>query len=147
MDWVIVKDTWNHKPIGAVGFVGDEVAVVTAFYHDKDANEDGKVSFKEKIFSFGPMGGRAVTKVANHAYANPDILMRDPSFGQLRGRITTKFATGLLAEGVYRVYFSQAIGRVSGAVASQFASGAVQSFVIKKGLETAVKKAYQSAVQ
>ncbi len=146
IEWMIVKNSWTKKPIGAVGFVGDRLAVITAFFEDKDADQDGKVSLGERVFAFGSMKGRAVAEVANHAYADPNILMRDASLYGLRGQLTVQFAAGLLAEGIYKAYFSMGIGKVAGALAGMITSNAVKSFVIKKGLEKAVEKAYRESL-
>ncbi|MGL4237986.1 hypothetical protein [Tabrizicola sp.] len=146
IEWMIVKNSWTKKPIGAVGFVDGKLAIVTAFFEDKDADQDGKVSLGEKVFSFGNMKGRAVAEVANHAYADRDIMMRDASIYQLRGQLTVQFAAGLLAEGIYKAYFSMGVGKVAGAIAGAIAKDAVKSFVIKKGLEKAVEKAYRESL-
>lgn len=146
MDWKIVKNSWTQKPIGAVGFVGNEVALLASFYEDKDFNEDGNVDLSERFLMMFSMRGRAAASVATHAYADPEILMRDPSFGQMRGRAVTNFAAGLVAEGVYKVYFSRGVASAAGAVANQITQNAVKSFRIKKGLEAAVKRAYEAGV-
>ncbi len=146
IDWMLVKNSWTNKPIGAVGFIDDQLAIITAFYEDKDANQDGKISLTEKVFAFGNMKGKAVAEVVNHAYANPDILMRDASLNGLRGQLTVQFASGLLAEGVYRAYFSLGVGKLAGAIGAAVASNAVKSFVIKKGLEKAVESAYRQSM-
>lgn len=146
IEWMLVKNSWTKKPIGAVGFVDGKLAVITAFFEDKDADQDGKVSLGEKVFAFGNMKGKAIAEVANHAYADPDILMRDASLYNLRGQLTVQFAAGLLAEGIYKTYFSMGVGKVAGALAGALASNAVKSFVIKKGLEKAVEKAYRESL-
>jgi hypothetical protein len=146
MDWMLVKDSWTNKPIGAVGFVGNSLAVIVAFYADKDADKDGKVEFHEKLFSFGSMKGKAVAEVANHAYADPDILMRDPSLYNLRGQLTVQFASGLLIEGVYKAYFARSVSKLAGVLAGAATTNVVQSFVVKKGLEKAVEKAYRESL-
>lgn len=146
IEWVIVKDSWNRKPIGALGYIDGKVAVVTAFFEDKDANKDGKVGLGERIFSFGGMQGRAVAEVVNQAYADPDILMRDPGITHLRGQLTVQFAAGLLVEGIYKAWFSVGIGRVAGALAGAITSNAVKAFVVKKGMEKAVEAAYRATM-
>lgn len=146
IDWKIVNDSWNGKPIGAVGFIGDEIVTIIAFFEDKDADEDGKVEVHERIFSMFTMQGRAVAKVASHAYADPDILMRDPSIGHWRGKLLTQFASGLLAEGIYKAWFAIGVGQASGAIAQSITANAIKSFVIKKGLEKAVEAAYRKSV-
>ncbi|KJS19612.1 MAG: hypothetical protein VR78_03065 [Hoeflea sp. BRH_c9] len=146
IDWMIVKDSYTAKPIGAVGFIDDKIAVITAFFDDLDANKDGTVQFYERASSLFSRSGGAVAEVASHAYADPDILMRDPSLYNLRGKLLVQFATGLLAEGVYTAYFSRAIGMAAGAIGNQISQNAVKSFVIKKGMETAVKAAFKKAM-
>lgn len=146
IDWMIVKNSWTQKPIGAVGFIDDKLAVITAFFEDKDANQDGKIGLPEKVFAFGNMKGRAVAEVANHAYADPAILMRDASIYLLRGQLTVQFAAGLLAEGIYKTYFSIGVGKVAGAIAGALTTNAVKSFVVKKGLEKAVETAYRKSM-
>lgn len=146
LDWMIVQNSWTKKTIGALGYIGDDLAVITAFYDDKDANADGKLSFSEKYLSMFTMKGRALAEVANHAYADPDILMRDPSLYNLRGQLTVAFASGLVAEGIYKAWFGYSISRLSGAVAGALTQSAVKSFVIKKGLEKAVESAYKASI-
>jgi hypothetical protein len=146
IEWIIVKNSWTKKPIGAIGYIGSDLAVITAFYEDKDANKDGKVGLSERLFSFGSMKGAALAEVANHAYADPQVLMRDPAIYRLRGQLTVQFAAGLVSEGVYRVYFARGIGQLAGAIAGAATSNLVKSFVIKKGLEKAVEKAYHASV-
>ena len=143
IEWMVVQDSWTGKKIGAVGFMGDEIATIVAFYEDKDADEDGKVSKKEKVFQFFSMKGKSLTKVAAHAYANPDILMRDPSIAKWRGDLLTKFARGLWVEGVYKAWFAMGISAVAGGVASGITKSAIKSFVIKKTLEKTVEAAYK----
>lgn len=146
IDWKIVRNSWTNKPIGAVGFIGNELAVITAFYEDKDANQDGSVGIGERVFSMFSMKGRAVAEVASHAYADPDILMRDPSLYNLRGKLLVNFASGLVKEGIYKAWFSVSVGRAAGAIAGLVTQNAVKSFVIKKGLEKAVEAAYKQSV-
>ncbi|MCU0827657.1 MAG: hypothetical protein MUE52_09680 [Tabrizicola sp.] len=146
IEWIIVKNSWTKKPIGALGYIGSELAIITAFFEDKDANKDGKVSLSERIFSFGDMKGAALAEVANHAYADPEVLMRDPAIYRLRGELTVKFAAGLLAEGIYKTYFSMGVGKVAGAIAGAITTNLVKSYVIKTGLEKAVEKAYKESL-
>lgn len=142
IEWKLVKDSWTGEPIGAVGFIDNRIAVITAFHDDKDLNQDGRVSLSERFLSMFSMRGRAVAKVANHAYADPDILMRDPTLYNLRGRLTAQFAAGLVAEGVYKAYFSRSISALSGAAAKRLTGNVVKAFVIRKGMEKAVEDAY-----
>ncbi len=142
IDWIIVKNSYNKKPIGALGFVDNKIAIVTAFFDDKDANQDGSVSMIERFGSLFRMKGRALAEVASHAYADPDLLMRDPGLAGLRGKLLSEFAFGLIAEGVYITYFSAGVRKAAGALAGQISANPIKSFVIRKGMEAAVKKAY-----
>ncbi|MCK9543477.1 MAG: hypothetical protein M0R03_15760 [Novosphingobium sp.] len=146
LEWKIVRDSWNRKPIGAVGFLGDEIATIVAFHDDKDANEDGTVEAHERFLSLFSMKGRAVAKVASHAYADPDILMRDSSISQWRGKLLTAFASGLIVEGIYKSYFAFGISRAAGALAGAVTSNTIKSYVIKKSLEKTVEKAYKASM-
>jgi hypothetical protein len=150
LDWVIVKSGPNDKPIGALGFYGDKVAVVTAFYEDTDANEDGKVSIGEKIVSLiSPLSveGREVASVAMAARNDPDVISRDQSFYTEAARMFVAFATNLTFDGLYAVYFSRAIGQLSSIVAAGAVDGLVKQFVVRKGMESIIKRLYDSAVK
>ena len=146
MDWFLVKDSRSGKAIGALAYLDGKIAVVAAFYHDKDANDDGKISVKERIGSLlFSMKGRQLARVASEAYADPDLLMRDPTLYNLRGRLLVDFATGLIAEGVYTVYFNQAVKKLAGAAAAGLTPSPIKQFVIRKGMQGAVKQAYRAA--
>lgn len=146
MDWMIVNDSWTGQPIGALGYIDDQIAVVTTFFADKDANRDGTVSVGEKMFSFFSLKGKAIAEVLNHAYADPKILMRDTSLRELRGKATVAFATGMIQEGIYKAYFSAQVSQAAAAIAGQMATGAIAQFMIKKGMEAAVQKVYEASI-
>ena len=145
MEWMIVNDSWTKQPIGALGYIDNQIAVVSAFYADKDGNRDGKISWGEK-FSLFSLKGKAITEVLSQACADPEILMRDPGLYELRGKATVEFARGMIQEGVYKVYFSSEVSMAAGAIAAQLATSAVAQFVIKKGMEEAVQKAYEMTI-
>jgi hypothetical protein len=150
LDWVIIKGGLDNKPIGALGFYNDKVAVITAFYDDRDANEDGKVSFGERSVSFIlPFGidGREVTTVAMAARNDPDIISRDQSFYTEAAHMFVASARNLTFDGIYAVYFSRAIGQLSSIIAAGVVDGLVKQFVIRKGMESVVKRLYDSAVK
>ena len=98
IEWIVVRDRNAGKPIGAIGFIGDEIALVTAFYDDKDWDHSGTVELSEKVFSIFSLRGKALTEVACRAYEDPDIAMRDPSLGEWRANLLTKFANGMIIE-------------------------------------------------
>jgi len=145
VDWVVVKNSWSQKPIGALGFVGDEIAIVSAFYEDRDGNQDGKIGIGERIgSSIFTMKGKSVAEVASQAYADPSILMRDPSLGQIRGNLLVSFAAGLITDAIYVVYFNRAVGKLAGVASAGLGLNPIKTFVVKKGMEAAVKQAYRS---
>jgi hypothetical protein len=149
IDWMAVRSGINDKPIGAIGFIDDQIAVIAAFYADEDANKDGTVSWGEWAAAHvSPLSlkGRAVAEVAMAARYDPDILMRDQSIVQISAGIFVDFAVGLIKDAVYAVYFSQAIGKICGGVAGRLADNLVMQYAIRKGMEGRVKSIYNRAV-
>jgi len=49
-------------------------------------------------------------------------------------------------EGAYKAWFSVGVSQAAGAVAGAITQNAIKSFVIKKGMEMAVKEAYMEAM-
>lgn len=148
IDWVIVKRF--KKEIGAVGFINNNVAVIVAFYDDRDGDKDGNVSVGEWLATkLSPISieGKAITEVAMSARYDMDILQRDMSFYSMANKLFLNFAKGLVADAVYKVYFSRAVGKVSGAIAGRASSNLVTQYVIKKSMESSVKSAYKSMTQ
>jgi hypothetical protein len=132
-------------PIGAVGFLGDKVVAVIAYFDDADGNQDGRVSTGEWIASkLSPVSldGRATVEVAMQARAEPDVLERDPSFYQAAGAMLTEFAHGLVLQGVYTVYFAPGVKAIGSAAAKSITHSMVKQFVVRKGFEAAVKSAF-----
>lgn len=146
IEWKIVHDSWTKKPIGAVGFIGDDIAVIAAFYADKDHDKDGKVGLKEHLSSFFSLKNKAIAEVATHAYADPSIAIRDPSIYNLRGKLVSQFGAGMVGEAAFKIYLSTAIKVGVGRLAAELGAGAVKSFVIKNGLEKAVEAVYKRSV-
>ena len=143
MEWVEVYHSFTKKLIGAVGFLDNKIAVIVAFYEDKDWNHDGRLSAKERVFSVFALKGKAIAEVASQAYADPDILERDPSLGELRGKFLTQFATGLIVDAVYISYLSLGVSKLAGVAAAGLAESPIAQFVVKKGMEAAVKDFYR----
>ncbi|MGV6808681.1 MAG: hypothetical protein ACWA5U_02295 [bacterium] len=148
IDWVIVKKF--KKEIGAVGFINNNVAVIVAFYDDRDGDKDGNVSVGEWLATkFSPVSvkGSAIAEVAMAARHDMAILQRDMSFYSMANNIFLKFAKGLVADAVYQIYFSKSVGKISGTIAGRASNNLVTQYVIKKGMESSVKNAYNSMVQ
>lgn len=148
IDWIAVHSHGNRL-IGAVGFLGNTAVAVVAFYDDRDANMDGKVSIGERaIAMLSPisLSGRMVNQVAQQARVNPDIINRDPEFGSIAMNMFVNFARGLVLQGVYTVYFSRGVSMAGSGVAKMITSSMVKQFVIRKGFEVAVAKAFDKAV-
>ena len=149
IDWMIVTG-WRNKELGAVGFQGDTAAVIVAFYEDADGNQDGKVGWGEWTASkLSPLGLKnyAVTQVAMQARADPDIVMRDPELDQMAKQMFVKFAAGLVSDGIYAVYFSRGVSAIAKPIAGRLTTSFVKQFVLRKGMEKAVKSAYDGAMK
>jgi hypothetical protein len=148
MDWIIVRD-FRNREIGALGIIGNKVAVICAFYDDRDADKDGAVGWGEAFAAtFSPIGVKnmAVTEVAMAARTDADVLMRDPSFANEAVQMWLKFASGLIVDGVYAVYFSRAVSGIATPIAGRLVDGTVKQFVVRKGMEAAVKQAYKKTM-
>jgi hypothetical protein len=149
IDWYVVTGS-DGKKIGALGFIGDKVAIIAAFYDDRDGDEDGNVSWGEAVVAFlSPLSlkGRAVTEVAMAARNDIDVISKDPSFYQESARMFIGFAGNLIKDGIYTVYFSQAVSALAGQVAGAVTSSIIKQFVIRKGFEAAVRKVYDAAMK
>lgn len=148
MDWILIKK-FKPEPIGAIGFLGNDAVAIVAFYDDKDGNQDGKVSWGEKIASaLSPISveGKAVTEVAMQARVEMDVIMRDADFPRMAASIFMNFARGLVLDGIYAAYFKRGVSMAGGGVAKIVTSGMVKEFVVKKGFEKAVKEAFEKGV-
>lgn len=148
IDWVVVERF--GKQIGAVGFVGDQASVVVAFYDDYDADKSGKVSWGEwTVGKLSPLSlkGNAVVEVAMQARYDMNIMTRDPSFQTMSANLYLNFAKGLIADGIYAAYFSRGVSAVATPIAGRLAQNMVVQFAIRKGMESTVKKVYDTAVK
>lgn len=148
IEWVPVRK-FGNDPIGAVGFINNKAVVVVAFYDDRDGNQDGRVSTGEWVASkLSPirLDGRAVTEVAMQARVDMEILRRDASFATTAAQMYMNFATGLIKDGIYAAYFRRGVTLSGKGIATHLTSSAVKGFAIRKGYETAVKKAFDAAV-
>lgn len=148
IEWIAIKK-FKAAPIGAIGFLDNKAVTIAAFYDDADGNQDGKVSLAEKIGSklLFDLKGRNIAEVAMQARADPDIILRDASFGQEAMRIYLNFASGLIVQGVYQAYFARGVGMAGNGVAKSITTGMVKQLVVRKGFETAVKKAFMAAAR
>lgn len=147
LEWVSIKNL-GPEPIGAIGFIGNNVVAVIAFYDDKDANQDGKVSLGERVISsLSPISveGRNVTEVAMTARVDRDITRRDASIDQMAKQMHLQFFSGLVMEGFYTVYFARGVKMTGKGVAKLITNNMVKELVIRKGFEAAVKKAFLNA--
>ena len=148
IDWVII-DRFG-KNIGAIGFIGDKAAVVAAFYDDYDANKNGSVSAAEWIIGkISPLSvkGMNVVEVAMQARFEEKVFLRDDTFNTMAMNLFTNFARNLVADGIYAAYFSRGVSTVAGPIAGRIASNVVAQFAIRRGMEAAVKAAYDAAMK
>jgi hypothetical protein len=140
IEWIGITK-FGSNPIGAVGFIGDNIVTIIAFYDDDDGNKDGKVSAGERIAGWlMPTKGLAVVEVAMQARVDPDIMLRDGSIQRIAMNLYLSFARGLIADGIYKAYFAPGIQMVGAQVAGLITSSMVKQFVIRKGFEAAVKE-------
>lgn len=148
MSWIVVEKF--SKDIGAIGFIGDSAVVVVAFYDDYDGNKDGKVSWGEwgagKISPL-KLKGSALVEVAMQGRADPDVIEKDPTFGNVAMNMFLNFARSLIADGIYAVYFSRAVKGLVSPASALITDNIVKQFAIRKGFEAAVKSAYDSAMK
>ena len=109
LDWIAVQDAFDKKKdIGAVGFVGNDIVTIVSFYDAADANRDGEVSWGEWLVSKNPIistDGINITEVCQAAKYDMRILQRDASIIDMANKQFMEFATGLVMDGVYAVYF------------------------------------------
>jgi hypothetical protein len=77
----------------------------------------------------------------------PAIVLRDGGFDTWAKQAFVRFATGLVVDAVYAAYFSHAIRLATGGLASAIGGGLVREYVIRKGMEAAVKSAYDASVR
>lgn len=149
LEWIIITDIADRE-IGAIGFLGDRAAVVASFYDDRDGDMDGRVSWGEAIAStLSPISlkNKAVTTVAMAARYDMRVLERDASFAQEAARMYLHFAAGLVADGIYAAYFARGVSAAAGSVAGRITSSGIKRFALRKGMEAAVKRAYETAVR
>jgi hypothetical protein len=149
IEWIIIEGHGN-KQIGAIGIIGRKVAIVASFYEDYDGNQDGEVSWGEWLAAkLSPIGieNKAVVEVAMAARYDMRVLEKDESFHQEAARMFLQFAAGLVADGIYAAYFSRGVAAIAKPIAGRLTSNMVKQFVIRKGMEKAVKAVYDKTMQ
>jgi len=149
IEWVTIKK-WAPEPIGAIGFIDNDVVAVVAFFDDRDGDKDGDVSlFERAAFMLSPvsMKGGNVVEVAMQARVDMDVVMRDPSFDRMAMQMFVNFAQGLVMDGIYAAYFSRGVSMAGKGVAKMITGNMIKGFVIRKGFESAVKKAFKEATE
>lgn len=149
VDWIIIRG-FDRREIGAIGFLGNQAAVIATFFDSADADQDGEVSvFEEVVYRVSPvdLSKRNVVDVAMAARVNEDVLRRDASFGQAAMRLWINFAQGGVFDGVYAAYFARGIGAVAGPAARRLGAGKVKEFAIRKSMEGAVRELFRDATR
>lgn len=151
IDWVLIDDDFTghgKKTVGAVGFLAGEAVLVVSFFDDNDANYDGKVSWGEwGVAKMSPIGlkNMKVTRVAMIARLDERILERDAGFNEMAMNLYLNFARNAILDGIYAVYMKRGISSAAGSVSSALISNGIKAYVVKKGMESAIKKAYDAA--
>lgn len=147
IEWVVIEGNIDRE-IGAVGFVNRKAVVVVAFYDDRDGNYDGKVGAAEWVVTrFWPVDKMKVNEVAQAARHDPEVLQRDPTFNDQAVEMFLEFATGQLAEGLYKAYFSRGVAGLTKSIAGRITSDTVKQFVIRKGMESTIKAMYDRSMR
>ena len=143
VDWVIIRE--GGKPIGALGLIDDTVAIIQPFFDDRDANQDGDVSIGERItFIMSPVSvrGMAAAHVAMVGRLDERVYLRDPDFDRAAKAMWLSFASGLVAQAAFVAWVQYSLQRATGALAPMLTSNVAGQYVIRKGMESAVKKAW-----
>lgn len=148
-EWIPVhKDGFKGGPIGAIGFIGNDAAVILAFYDDNDGNRDGRVSNLEKVAAMVfpvKLKGGALVEVAMTARGDPDIILRDTGFDLAAKNLYLNFAAGLVIDAVFAVYFKRPVAMAGKGIAARITSSMIKGYVIRKGFEKAAQEAFKAA--
>lgn len=161
ISWMAVKSRSGDKVIGAIAFVGEEPAVILAYYDEADANKDGKVSFAERAASFlSPigLGGTGVMEVlargkdqAIAATANPNGSQmtsgRASNVSAMLGSQITQVGMQMAMDGFFKAYIGTGINVGVGKAGAALEWNMIKGFAVKKGMEAAAKKAFEAATQ
>ena len=143
VDWVIIREA--GKAIGALGLIDDTVSIVAPFFDDRDANQDGDVSVGERItFIMSPISvrGMAAAHVAMVGRLDERVYLRDPDFDRAAKAMWLNFSSGLVAQAAFVAWIGYSLQRATGALAPMITPNVAGQFVIRKGMEAAVKKAW-----
>ena len=136
IEWVAIKK-WKPEPIGAIGFYQGKAVAVTAHREDADLNGDGRISFKEKMFSevWGVQVGitlqSKVAEVAMQGRMEPAIIERDPTFLRTGAMIFANFARARALEGVYTTYFAGGVDLIGGGIVKKITANRVLGMALE----------------
>lgn len=146
IEWIVVNNGVSNRPIGAVGFIDNRLAIIGTFYADRDADYDGKVGVGEYLGSMlFSQDGRALAEVAGEASVTPEILLKDAdAIVELANKTMMSHFVRMTGDAAYNVYFKRGIGALAKPLAAKMVSGAFKQFLVRKGMEAAVKRAYQA---
>lgn len=154
IDWVTIGSAYSSKNIGAIGFVDDTAVVAVSFFEDADWNQDGQINTAERLGSRMPLvktlffrQGRAITEVLMAARGDMDVRLRDTTFNDVAVRGFTDFATSLVFDGLYVVYFSRSVKLGVSEVAKSVTDNVVKQYLVRKGMEKLVKRAYDGSLK
>ncbi|KAG1713772.1 Protein ClpV1 [Nymphon striatum] len=145
----IKRDEWVeiHKgdgtAIGALAILDGKLAAIAAYHEDADWDQDELEAFFQVIGA----KGRSVLAVATQAKSDPDLLINYPSIYNMQGNLTAQYGAAMVVDGIYAVYFSRGVKVMSKGIARTIVSGTVKEFVVQKGLESAVKKAFEASIK
>lgn len=159
IDWMIVKDRAGKKEIGAVGFLGDDPAVVVTFFDEKDWNMDGDISLRERasdwLFPLS-MKGTVSLEVTARAYDQaclqivddlPGAAQKAKKLRHLEGQKFQAVAANMALDGIFAAYMAPKLTRLGSAIGAHIDAKMVKSVVINAGMKKAAKAAFDAAIK
>jgi len=164
--WMIVKNRDGTKEIGAVAFLGDDIAAVVSFYAEADFNKDGKVSLREKITGMFPISikGTASAEVVSRAREHAELMIDNYSpvsrpgalpgafskakkLRHLQGELLMKVGLNMALDGMFKAYLTAGLRRTGVAIGIHINAGMVKTILINTAIATATKEALDAAVK
>lgn len=136
IEWIEITK-FGNAPIGAIGFIDNKAAIVTAYHDDLDGNEDGKAGLGE---------GSAMVEVAMQARVEMEVIMKDASFQNMATKLYINFTRGLVIDGIYAAYFARGVTMGAKGVCKIAVAGTIKQFAVRKGLEAAVHDAFNASM-
>ena len=154
IDWMPVKNNWN-KRIGAIGWIGDEPALVVPLYDVADEDKDGTVSNTELVmWKLNPFTtstsalevvenarGGYVSDLGSQVNANYRPA-RHSALKELRSQTWVSTGGSFIREAIWKCSLQRGVGSLGGALGGQLGKNMLTQTAIKKGTTSLVKAAF-----